>query len=160
MQKSKHREPLLFCKRCFTSFDNQKYKKISGQTALEEHKLIYGTCKPSLPIMPEKGTLLKFKRKSKTQRHPLVIYLDFKELLIKILENKSYNTRHFQKYKPMSYGFIVEDTENVSIELLVKFNIPQNPIIFHGCESKQDVARKFVNEITEIARGIFSIYLK
>jgi len=54
----------------------------------------------------------------------------------------------------MSYGVFVKATENVPIDLLEKFELPQKPIIFRGNESRQDVAKRFVNEVTEIARKV------
>jgi hypothetical protein len=54
----------------------------------------------------------------------------------------------------MSYGIFVKTTENVPIDLLENFNIPQKPIIFRGNESHQDVAKRFMKEVTEIARKV------
>ncbi|KAF0721301.1 Uncharacterized protein FWK35_00023996, partial [Aphis craccivora] len=49
-QKTGHDGRVVFCKRCFMSFDNQNLKfKPSGQEALNQHKLIYGAHKPILP---------------------------------------------------------------------------------------------------------------
>jgi hypothetical protein len=79
--------------------------------------------------------MLEFDRWSKTQRHPIVIYAYFKALLIKCMENKGKNTLAIQKHDPMSYEIFVKTTENVPIDLLEKFNIPQKPIIFRGNES-------------------------
>jgi len=42
-QKTGHKERVVFCKRCFTSFDDRRHKfKLSGQDALDQHKLICG----------------------------------------------------------------------------------------------------------------------
>ena len=155
VQKTSHDGHVIFCKRCFTSFDNQPRNNIlSGQAALEQHKLICGTHKPILPQMPAPGTILEFDGWKKTQRHPIVIYADFEALLVKCKESKGEKTTAFQKHEPMSYGFVVKATENVPAELLKKFNLPQEPIIFRGNESRQDVAKRFVNEVTEIARRV------
>ncbi|KAE9536162.1 hypothetical protein AGLY_007385 [Aphis glycines] len=55
-QKTKHNVRVVFCKRCFTSFDNQIYKrKLSGEEALKQHKLICGAHKQILPKMPKEG---------------------------------------------------------------------------------------------------------
>ena len=152
-QKTSHTENVVFCKRCFTSFANIHTKyKLKGQAGLEQHKLICGAHKPILPKMPEPGTMLEFDGWNKTQRHPLVIYADFEALLVKCKERKGEKTLAFQKHKPMSYGLFVKATENVPIDLLEKFNLPQEPIIFRGNESRQDVAKRFVNEVIEIAR--------
>jgi len=104
--------------------------------------------------MPAPGTILEFDGWKKTQRHPIVIYTDFEALIVKCKERKGEKTTAFQKHEPMSYGFVVKATENVLIGLLEKFNVPQEPIIFRGNESRQDVAKRFVNEVTEIARRV------
>jgi len=42
-QKTRRDGCVVFCKRCFTSFDNQNLKyKLSGQAVLDQHKLICG----------------------------------------------------------------------------------------------------------------------
>jgi len=86
-QKTRHNGQIIFCKRCFTSFDDQKYKfKLNGQVGLEQYKLICGTHKPILPQMPAPGSQLEFTTWKKTQRHPIVIYADFEALLVKTNE--------------------------------------------------------------------------
>jgi len=46
-QKTRHANQAIFCKRCFTSFDKRNLKrKLSGQAALEHHRLICGPHKP------------------------------------------------------------------------------------------------------------------
>jgi hypothetical protein len=51
-QKTGHKESVVFCKRCFTCFDNRRYKyKLNGREALTQHKLICGAYKPILPVM-------------------------------------------------------------------------------------------------------------
>ncbi|KAL4099018.1 hypothetical protein QTP88_023519 [Uroleucon formosanum] len=152
-QKTEHKESIIFCKRCFSSFDNQPLKNtLYGQAALDQHQLICGAYKPILPQMPDAGTILEFDGWSKTQRHPIVIYADFEALLVKCKESKGKNTSAFQKHEPMSYGVFIKATENIPLDLLEKFDLPQQPIIFRGDESHQDVAKRFVNEVTEIAR--------
>ncbi|XP_050064727.1 uncharacterized protein LOC126553627 [Aphis gossypii] len=104
--------------------------------------------------MPELGTLLEFDGWSNTERHPFVIYADFEALLVKCTERKGANTIAIQKHEPMSYGVFVKTTEYAPIDLLEKYEIPTSPIVYHGSESHQDVAKRFVNEVTEIARRV------
>ena len=59
-----------------------------------------------------------------------------------------------QKHRPMSYGFLVKASENVPIELLTQFNIPIGPVIYRGSESRQDVAKHFIHNITDVAEKI------
>ncbi|XP_025204869.1 uncharacterized protein LOC112601440 [Melanaphis sacchari] len=58
VQKTSHDGHVIFCKRCFTSFDSQPRKNtLSGQAALEQHKMICGTHKPIIPQIPAPGTI-------------------------------------------------------------------------------------------------------
>lgn len=99
-QKTLYGHLQLFCKRCFTSFDDGPRKnKLSGQEALDEHIKICGLHKAILPIMPNEGTMLEFEAWTKTQRHPVVIYADFEALLVKVDESKGVNTKSIQNYK-------------------------------------------------------------
>ncbi|XP_060865346.1 uncharacterized protein LOC132941347 [Metopolophium dirhodum] len=154
-QKTSHAGQVIFCKRCFTSFDRQNLKyKLSGQAALEHHRLICGPHKPIRPKMPKEGDVLQFTAWQNAQRHPIVIYADFEALLVKTEEEKGGNTTIIQKHRPMSYGFLVKASENVSIELLTQFNIPIGPVIYRGSESRQDVAKHFIQNITDVAEKI------
>jgi len=83
--KTLHDGHVIFCKRCFTSFDNQPRKNtLSGQAdSRAQHTLICGTHKPILPRMPEPGTMLEFDGWKNTQRHPVVIYADFEAIIEK-----------------------------------------------------------------------------
>jgi len=61
-QTTLHEHSVYYCKRCFTSFNNQNLKyMLSGRLALQQHKLICGLHKPILLIMPEVDTMLEFK---------------------------------------------------------------------------------------------------
>ncbi|XP_060866280.1 uncharacterized protein LOC132942013 [Metopolophium dirhodum] len=154
-QKTSHAGQVIFCKRCFTSFDRQNLKyKLSGQAALEHHRLICGPHKPIRLIMPKEGDVLQFTAWQNAQRHPIVIYADFEALLVKTEEEKGDNTTIIQKHRPMSYGFLVKASENVPIELLTQFNIPIGPVIYRGSESRQDVAKHFIYNITDVAEKI------
>lgn len=157
-QKTRHKEHVVFCKRCFTIFDNRKKIKLSGQAALEQHKLTCGAHKPILPIMPQEGDTVEFEEWVKTQRHPIVLYADFEALLKKCFDNKGTNTSAFQKHEPMSYGVYVKASNDVPIELLKQFEIPRSPIIFRGCETREEVAKYFVETVVEIAKKVDKLF--
>ncbi|XP_025407215.1 uncharacterized protein LOC112681169 [Sipha flava] len=123
-QKTLHKESVIFCKRCFSSFDSRQKNKFN------DHIRICGDHKPILPIMPAEGASLEFDAWSKTQRLPFVIFADFEALLLKINKKCGKNTTAIQSHKPMSYGFMVKAAADVPLELLEKFNIPQTPIIY------------------------------
>jgi len=78
----------------FSSFDDRPLKyQLSGQAALDQHKLICGSHKPILPVMPAEGDCLEFDEWRHAERHPIVIYDDFEALLLKADgEKKGKNT--------------------------------------------------------------------
>ncbi|KAL4082979.1 hypothetical protein QTP88_028325 [Uroleucon formosanum] len=155
-QKTRHDGHTYFCKRCFISFDNQNSKyKLKGQMALDQHKKVCGIHKPILPVLPTEGETLEFKAWKHTVRHPIVIYADFEALLEKKKnQKKGKNTTIFQEHKPMSFGLKVVASEDVPMHLLDKFDISTTPIIFRGCKTQEEVAKKFIEEVTELTRKI------
>ncbi|KAF0692432.1 Uncharacterized protein FWK35_00035255, partial [Aphis craccivora] len=125
-QKTRHDGHVVFCKRCFTSFDNQNLKyKLSGQEALDQHKLICGVHKPILPEMSKEGECLQFEAWKKTQRHPI--------------------------HEAMSYRLIVKASDDVPVELLDEYEITKEPVIYRGSKSKTNVAKHFIETVTELA---------
>jgi len=90
-------------------------------------------------------------------KHTMTSYSHLRQieaLLIKANERKGKNTTIIQKHCPMNYGFLVKASENVSTELLREFNIPTEPVIYRGSESRQDVAKHFIENITDVAEKI------
>ena len=83
-----------------------------------------------------------------------MIYADFETLLVKTGEEKGKNTRIIHKHEAMSYGLIVKASEDVPLELMKDYGIPTEPVLYRGNESKTDVARYFVQSVTEIAQNI------
>ncbi|XP_050548105.1 uncharacterized protein LOC126909717 [Daktulosphaira vitifoliae] len=156
-QITKNTAKRIFCKRCFTGFNNvpKKYK-LRGVEALEEHKKICGENKPFLPIMPEEGTILKFESWGKTQEHPFAIYADFESLLVKSNNDTKSNTNFVHEHVAMSYGYIVKAADSVPTELLQKFNIQTTPKIYRGNKSSGpgEVANRFMDDVTEVALKI------
>ncbi|KAL4152905.1 hypothetical protein QTP88_000738 [Uroleucon formosanum] len=154
-QITKHDHSKYFCKRCFTSFDDQTLKyKLSGRPALEQHKLICGAHKPILPKMPDVGATLEFENWQHAQRHPFTIYTDFEALLVKTNEKRGKHTTVIHNHKPMSYGFLVKASEDVPLELIERFNIPSAPVIYRGSNSREDVARHFLENIVDVGHKI------
>jgi len=153
VQKTAHTERVVFCKRCFTYFDDWRHKfKKSGQEALNQYKLICGAHKPILPEMPKEGECIEFKAWKKTVRHPFVIYADFESLLTKTDEEKGSSTTIIQIHEPMSYGFLVKASDNVPEELLVEYEIPTGPVIYRGSENRTDVVRHFIEAVVKVAQ--------
>ncbi|CAI6370610.1 unnamed protein product [Macrosiphum euphorbiae] len=151
-KKTRHEERVVFCKRCFTSFDNRNLKyKLRGQTALNQHQLICGAHKPILPEMPKEGDCVEFRAWKNTVRHPFVIYADFEAILE---EARGGSTTITQKHEAMSYGFLVKTSEDVPADLLVQHEIPAGPVIYRGSKDRTDVARHFMESIVDVARKI------
>lgn len=150
-QKTLHKESVIFCKRCFTTFDNRQKNKF------EEHTQICGEHKPILPIMPMEGDTLEFDAWSNTQRLPFVLYADFEALLLNINEAHGSNTTAIQSHIPMSFGLLVKATDDVPVELLNNFDIPLTPIVFRGSENSNNVARQFVLTVVEIAEKLYKL---
>ncbi|VVC31172.1 Recombination endonuclease VII,Ribonuclease H-like domain [Cinara cedri] len=154
-QKTSHTESIVFCKRCFTSFDDRRHTyKLSGMKALEQHKLICGTHKPILPVMPKDGDCVKFNAWGNTDRHPIVIYADFEALLPKKYEEKGGNTRIINNHEAMSYGFLVKASDDVPASLLKEHGIPTGPVIYRRNENKPHVAKHFLGKIVEVGKKI------
>lgn len=99
IKKTRYIRHIYICKQCFISFKNKPHKfKLSGQAALNEHKLICGSPKPILPVMSAESTVLEFEDWSKMHRHSIVIlYTDFEALFIKTSGTKGKNTVIIQK---------------------------------------------------------------
>jgi len=104
--------------------------------------------------MPDVDTWLEFDNWQHAQRHPFVIYGDFEALLVKTNEKRGEHTTIIHNHKPMSYGFVVKTSEEVPLELIEKFNIPTAPVIYRGSESREDVARHFLENIVDVGRKI------
>ncbi|VVC44761.1 Ribonuclease H-like domain [Cinara cedri] len=126
--------------------------KLSGQVALDQHKLICGEHKPILPVMPETGSKLKFDACGKMQRHP--IYADLEAILEKMDEKKGQNTTIIQNHKPMSYGIFVKAADDVLTELLDEFEIPTESLIYRGTKDEPNAAKHFVKTIVGISQRV------
>jgi len=155
MQKNSRERRLFFCKKCFTNFDDQPLRyKLHGEEALARHRLVCGTHKPILPILPPEGSTLEFNALCKTQRLPFVMYADFEALLVKSTQRYGDNTEALHTHLPMSYGFMVVTADGVPAELMEQFDIPRTPIIFRGSETVDDVAERFVIAVIDMTKKI------
>jgi len=63
---------------CFTSFDYQNLKyKLSGQDALDQHKLICGAHKPILPEIPKEGECVELEEDTATPHSNIFRFRDY-----------------------------------------------------------------------------------
>jgi len=64
------------------------------------------------------------------------------QLSLKCAEIKGKNTSAFQNNKSLGYAIFVMTAKNVyPIDLLEKFNLPEESIIFYGIKSRQYVVK-------------------
>lgn len=89
-QQIGHEKHVYFYKRCFITFSNQKNKRWPVRRLSINTKLIYGSCKPILPVMPAEETKVEFEAWNETL-HPIVIFANFEILLEKVKENQEKN---------------------------------------------------------------------
>ncbi|XP_050062992.1 uncharacterized protein LOC126552345 [Aphis gossypii] len=158
-QKNNHQHRLFYCKRCFASFEDRPLKyKLHGKRALAQHRLLCGVHKPVVPLMPKEGDTLEFEAWCKTERLPFVVYADFEALLLKTDRKQGVNTTAIHTHHPMSYGYHVVAAEGVPIELFDQFDIPRVPVIFRGSATEDDVAKRFVRDVLNVADKIARLY--
>jgi len=158
-QKNNRQHRLFYCKRCFASFEDRPLKyKLHGERALEKHRLLCGTHKPIVPLMPKEGDTLKFEAWCKTERVPFVVYADFEALLLKKDRKQGVNTTAIHTHHPMSYGFLVVAAERVPTDLFDQYDIPRAPVIFRGSATDDDVAKRFVSDVLDVGEKIARLY--
>jgi hypothetical protein len=75
-------------------------------------------------------------------------------LLEKCAEVKGKNITFTHTQRPMSYGYYVKVTDYVSIDLLEKYEIPRMSIIYRGSETRQDVAKWFLEDVVTIGTRV------
>lgn len=139
-------------KRCF-----KNYSGVNAHQRLNDHKLKCITNKLLLPVLPPSHTFMKFENWECNQKHPFSIYADFECILEKNNDlNEIKNTNITHHHDLMSYCYYIKPSKNIPIELLEKFNISTEPVLFKGDSSlnKGEVAKKFMEDIVEFGRNI------
>ncbi|KAL4147912.1 hypothetical protein QTP88_002239 [Uroleucon formosanum] len=152
VQLSRHGHAKSICKRCFKT-----YSGVNAHQRLNDHKLKCKTNTPLLPILPLPDTFMKFENWERTQKHPFSIYADLESILEKNNDlNEMKNTNIIHHHDLMSYCYYVKPSENIPLELLEKFSISTEPVLFRGDSSlnKGEVAKKFMEDIVEVGRNI------
>jgi len=143
---------MVMCKRCFKS-----YSGADADQRLKDHKINCNQNKLMKPLLPKPNTHMKFTNWNRTQKYPFEIYADFESILQK--ENDSdieSNTRIIHHHDVMSYCFYVKASDDVSPEMIEKYEIVTTPVVFRGDSSfsKGDVAKKFLQEIVQFGLKI------
>ena len=102
-QNSNYNGKIFRCWNCFNAF--------TKKDVFDKHKLHCSNLNPCCMIMPEEGSLVKFKNYLNLKKHPFIIYADF-ECIVEKIEGcdgnpgKSY-TNKIHKHTPISYTYTV-----------------------------------------------------
>ena len=141
-------EPIQICKRCFSHFTKEEL--------LDKHIKYCSSNKTALVKMPEPNTYLHFKNNKKQLHVPFAVYADF-ECFTKPMNSCSPNPKdsynyNYQKHEPSGFCFYVKS---------IVPGIHIKPIIYTKTSEDEDVAKVFVEKLTELTKGIYNdFYLR
>ena len=146
-QKTKSLNGKIFiCKRCFSH--NTK------EELLEKHIKYCSNNQTALIKMPEPKTMLYFKNYHKQLPIPFVVYADF-ECFTKPMNScspdpkESYNY-NYQKHEPSGFCFYVKGIVDKKTK----------PIIYTKKSEDEDIAKVFVEKLTEVTKGIYNDFYR
>ena len=140
-QISAHKKGTHICFRCLNPYWSHK--------SLEKH---WEYCRNQEAVkinMPEKGTMLRFKHRERSEEVPFVIYADT-EALIKPIQNcepnpESSYTKKYQKHEPISFSYYIRSFDD---------NVYKSKLRNYTGE---DAVEKFVEWIEEDVKEIANI---
>ena len=141
-------EPIQICKRCFSHFTKEEL--------LDKHIKYCSSNKTALVKMPEPNTYLHFKNNKKQLHVPFAVYADF-ECFTKPMNSCSPNPKdsynyNYQKHEPSGFCFYAKG---------IVPGIHIKPIIYTKTSEDEDVAKVFVEKLTELTKGIYNdFYLR
>ena len=143
---SRTNEPIHICKRCFTGF--------TKDSLLQKH-ISYCSNNESVSVkMPKSGSILNFKNHHKQLPIPFVAYADF-ECFTKPMNTccpnpeDSYNY-NYQKHEPSGFCIFIKGVVDKKIK----------PIVYSKTEEDEDIAKIFVEKLTEATRGIYNDFYR
>ena len=139
---SRTNEPIFICKRCFSHYTKEEL--------LEKHIKYCSNNQTALVKMPEPNTMLYFKNYHKQLPIPFVVYADF-ECFTKPMNTCSPNPKesynyNYQKHEPSGFCFYVKGIVDKKIK----------PIIYTKKSEDEDIAKVFVEKLTEVTKGIYN----
>ena len=147
-QKTKSNDGKTFiCKKCFCHFTKEEL--------LEKHIKYCSNNETVAVKMPEPNTMLYFKNYHKQLPIPFVVYADF-ECFTKPMNTCSPNPKesynyNYQKHEPSGFCFYVKGIVDKKIK----------PIIYTKKSEDEDIAKVFVEKLTEVTKGIYNdFYLR
>ena len=133
---------IFICKKCFTHFTKEEL--------LEKHIKYCSNNQTVAVKMPEPNTMLYFKNYYKQLPIPFVVYADF-ECFTKPMYTCSPNPKesynyNYQKHEPSGFCFYVKGIVDKKIK----------PIIYTKKSEDEDIAKVFVEKLTEVTKGIYN----
>ena len=143
---SRTNEPIHICKRCFTHFTKEEL--------LQKHILYCSNNETVSVKMPKSGSILHFKNHNKQIPIPFVAYADF-ECFTKPMNTccpnpeDSYNY-NYQKHEPSGFCIFIKGVVDKRIK----------PITYTKKEEDEDIAKIFVEKISEATRGIYNDFYR
>ena len=146
-QKTSSKNGKIFiCKKCFTHYTKEEL--------LQKHILYCSNNETVSVKMPLSGEILKFKNHNKQIPIPFVAYADF-ECFTKPMNTccpnpkDSYNY-NYQKHEPSGFCIFIKGVVDKKIK----------PIIYSKTEEDEDIAKIFVEKLTEATRGIYNDFYR
>ena len=146
-QKTKSKDGKIFiCKRCFCHFTKDEL--------LDKHIKYCSNNKTAIAKMPNPNKMLYFKNYHKQLPIPFVVYADF-ECFTKPMNTCSPNPKesynyNYQKHEPSGFCFYVKGIVDKKIK----------PIIYTKTSEDEDVAKVFVEKLTEVTKGIYNDFYR
>ena len=146
-QKTSSKNGKIFiCKKCFTHYTKEEL--------LQKH-ISYCLNNETVSVkMPLSGSMLNFKNHHKQLPIPFVAYADF-ECFTKPMNTccpnpkDSYNY-NYQKHEPSGFCIFIKGVVDKKIK----------PIIYSKTEEDEDIAKIFVEKLTEATRGIYNDFYR
>ena len=134
-------EPIQICKRCFSHFTTQEL--------LDKHMKYCYNNNTSFVKMPKPGSNLHFKNYYKQLPIPFCVYADFECITTEMSSccpnpEDSYNY-NYQKHEPSGFCFYAKGIGGKRIK----------PVMFTKSSEDEDVAKIFVEKLTELTKGIY-----
>ena len=146
-QKTSSKNGKIFiCKKCFTHYTKEEL--------LEKHIKYCSNNQTVAVKMPEPNTMLYFKNYYKQLPIPFVVYADF-ECFTKPMNSCSPNPKesynyNYQKHEPSGLCFYVKGIVDKKIK----------PIIYTKKSEDEDIAKVFVEKLTEVTKGIYNDFYR
>ena len=146
-QKTKSKEKIFICKKCFTHYTKEEL--------LQKHILYCSNNETVSVKMPKPNTILHFKNYYKQLPVPFVVYADF-ERFTKPMHNCSPNpedsyTYNYQKHEPSGFCLYIKG---------IVPNITIKPITYTKTNGDDNVAEIFVNKLAEVTKSIYNDFYR